>query len=80
MQTTPVSILVLTKLLIFPILVNADLPYCEPCKQGFTKLAEFFVTEDSLERQIEVLGAFVCDGSDDACGSAIRKWWPSMAR
>ena len=43
---TSISILILIK--IFLLQVNADLPYCESCKEGFTKLADFFVEEENL--------------------------------
>ena len=77
-KSTPISILILIK--IFLLQVNADLPYCEPCKEGFTKLADFFVEEENLDRQVQVLSAFICNNGDEACVTDIRTWWPGMAR
>ena len=73
-----ISVLILIK--IFLLQVNADLPYCEPCKEGFTKLADFFVKEESLDRQVQVLSAFICKNGDKACVEDIKTWWPGMAR
>ena len=76
-----VSIIILIKIFLWPILlVNADLPYCEPCKEGFTKLADFFVEEENLARQVQVLSAFICNDGDEACLTDIKTWWPGMAR
>ena len=58
--------------------VKADLPYCKPCTDGFAQLALYLIQEPQLERQVEVLGAFICE--DQTCNDAITKWWPAMAR
>ncbi len=70
----------LTFLAFFVSLVLADQPYCKPCKEGFAKLGEFFIQEESLDRQIEVLTAFVCEENEESCSQGIKKWWPAMAR
>lgn len=82
MKKSVIDIVILIKVFLFPILAlsNADQPYCEPCLEGFGKLAEFLVQEDSIERQVNVLGAFICTDDTEGCFEGIKKWWPSMAR
>ena len=80
MKRSTASIIILIKIFSFAIFAQADQPYCEPCKQGFTQLAQFLVQEESLERQVEVLSAFMCETADETCAPAIKKWWPAMAR
>ena len=72
------SVIILIK--IFVLNVNAGLPYCEPCKEGFAKLGDFFVEEENLDRQVQVLSAFICNNGDEACVKDIKTWWPGMAR
>lgn len=43
-------------------------------------LAEFLITEESQERQVEILSAFICDEGATECYTGIKTWWPLMAR
>lgn len=82
MKKSIIDIVILIKVFLFPILAlsNAQQPYCVPCLEGFGKLAQFLIQEESLERQVDVLSAYVCTENSEECFGQVKKWWPAMAR
>ena len=82
MKKSVIDIVILIKVFLLPILAlaSADQPYCEPCLEGFGKLGQFLIQEESLERQVDVLSAFICTEDTEGCFEGIKKWWPAMAR